>query len=97
MTDVAAALIWSENKFMICQRPPHKTRGLLWEFAGGKVEPGESREEAGLSEGRFILHKTETIVYAAQLDITAESIELTQEKTVYSFRLIQTDWKTGET
>lgn len=31
---------------MICQRPAHKTRGLLWEFVGGKVEPGESKQQA---------------------------------------------------
>lgn len=37
---------------MICQRPAHKTRGLLWEFAGGKVEPGESREQALVRECR---------------------------------------------
>ncbi len=43
---VVAALIWQGEKFLICQRPPHKARGLLWEFVGGKVEPGESREEA---------------------------------------------------
>ena len=38
---VAAALIWDNDKFMICQRPAHKARALLWEFVGGKVEPGE--------------------------------------------------------
>lgn len=46
MTDVVAALIWDENKFMICKRPAHKARGLLWEFVGGKVEEGESMQEA---------------------------------------------------
>ncbi len=50
MTEVVAALIWCENKFMICQRPAHKSRGLLWEFAGGKVEPGETREQALVRE-----------------------------------------------
>ena len=34
MTEVVAALIWDGNKFMICQRPSHKARGLLWEFVG---------------------------------------------------------------
>ena len=38
MIEVVAALIWQGNKFMICQRPAHKARGLLWEFVGGKVE-----------------------------------------------------------
>ena len=42
MTDVVAALIWENDRFMICQRPAHKARGLLWEFVGGKTEPGET-------------------------------------------------------
>ena len=44
--DVVAALIWREGKFLICQRPEGKKRGLLWEFVGGKTEPGETKEEA---------------------------------------------------
>ena len=45
-TEVVAALIWDGNRFLACQRPAHKARGLLWEFVGGKVEAGESREDA---------------------------------------------------
>ena len=52
MTDVVAALIWDNDRFLACQRPAHKARGLLWEFVGGKVEPGESREEALIRECR---------------------------------------------
>ena len=52
MTEVVAALIWEGNQFMICQRPAHKARGLLWEFAGGKVEPGETKEAALIRECR---------------------------------------------
>ena len=37
---------------MICQRPAHKARGLLWEFVGGKVEPGETKEQALIRECR---------------------------------------------
>ena len=44
MTEVVAALIWHGDRFLICQRPAHKQRGLLWEFVGGKVEPGETRQ-----------------------------------------------------
>lgn len=44
--DVVAALIWEKDKFLICQRPANKARGLLWEFVGGKVEAGESLPEA---------------------------------------------------
>ena len=52
MTEVVAALIWREGKFMICQRPSHKARGLLWEFVGGKVEAGETPQEALIRECR---------------------------------------------
>lgn len=52
MTEVAAALIWKDEKFMICQRPAHKTRALQWEFVGGKVEPGETRQQALIRECR---------------------------------------------
>ncbi len=52
MTDVVAALIWDNDKFMICQRPAHKARGLLWEFVGGKTEPGETKERALIRECR---------------------------------------------
>ena len=52
MTDVVAALIWDQGKFMISQRPAHKARGLLWEFVGGKTEPGETMEEALIRECR---------------------------------------------
>ena len=50
MTEVVAALIWNKDKFMICQRPAHKARGLLWEFVGGKVESGETKEQALIRE-----------------------------------------------
>jgi 8-oxo-dGTP diphosphatase len=50
MTDVVAALIWQGDRFMICQRPAHKARGLLWEFVGGKTEPGETLAQALIRE-----------------------------------------------
>lgn len=52
VTEVVAALIWDGDSFLICQRPAHKARGLLWEFAGGKVEPGETKEQALIRECR---------------------------------------------
>ena len=52
MVEVVAALIWDGDRFMICRRPAHKARGLLWEFVGGKVEPGETKEEALIRECR---------------------------------------------
>ena len=58
ITQVVAALIWDGDRFMACQRPAHKARGLLWEFVGGKVEPGESRDEALVRECREELNVT---------------------------------------
>lgn len=52
MIEVVAALIWDKDKFLICQRPAHKARALLWEFVGGKVEPGEYKEQALIRECR---------------------------------------------
>ena len=52
MTEVVAALIWDGDRVLICQRPAHKARGLLWEFVGGKVEPGETKEQALIRECR---------------------------------------------
>ena len=50
VTDVVAALIFDGDRFLICQRPAHKARGLLWEFVGGKVEPGETKAQALIRE-----------------------------------------------
>lgn len=61
MTDVVAALIWQGDKFMICQRPAHKARGLLWEFVGGKTEPGETMEAALIRECREELDITVSV------------------------------------
>ena len=58
MTEVAAALIWDNDKFMICRRPAHKSNALLWEFVGGKLEPGETKQEALIRECREELNIT---------------------------------------
>ena len=52
MIEVVAALIWDGVRFLICQRPEHKARGLLWEYVGGKVEPNETKEDALIRECR---------------------------------------------
>lgn len=47
---VVAALIRDGKRFLICQRPAHKARPLLWEFPGGKVEEGEDHAQALIRE-----------------------------------------------
>ena len=61
MIEVVAALIWDGDRFLICQRPEHKARGLLWEYVGGKVEPGETKQEALIRECREELGVTITV------------------------------------
>ena len=81
ITEVVAALIWNGDKFMICQRPAHKARGLLWEFAGGKVEPGETKEQALIRECREELAVTIS-VGDVFMDVTHEYPDLTVHLTL---------------
>ena len=83
MTEVVAALIWDKDKFMICQRPAHKARGLLWEFVGGKVEPGETKAEALIRECREELSVTLS-VGEVFMDVIHEYPDLTVHLTLYS-------------
>ena len=82
MTEVVAALIWDGNRFMACQRPAHKTRGLLWEFVGGKVEPGETREEALIRECREELAVTLS-VGDVFMEVTHEYPDMTVHLTLF--------------
>lgn len=61
MTDVVAALIWDGDRFLACQRPAHKARALLWEFVGGKVEPGETCVQALIRECQEELNITVSV------------------------------------
>lgn len=82
MTEVVAALIWKGNEFMICQRPAHKARGLLWEFVGGKVEPGETKEQALIRECQEELAVT-VQVGKVFLEVTHEYPDLTVHLTLF--------------
>ena len=83
MTEVVAALIWNVDKFMICQRPAHKARGLLWEFVGGKVEPGETKEQALIRECQEELAIT-LAVGDVFMDVTHEYPDLTVHLTLFN-------------
>ena len=83
VTEVVAALVWRDDKFMICQRPVHKARGLLWEFVGGKVEPGETKEQALIRECREELAVTIS-VGDVFMDVTHEYPDLTVHLTLFN-------------
>ncbi len=83
ITEVVAALIWDQEKFMICQRPVHKARGLLWEFVGGKVEPGESKQQALIRECREELAVT-LAVGDVFMDVMHEYPDLTVHLTLFN-------------
>ena len=83
MTEVVAALIWDNDKFMICQRPTNKARALLWEFVGGKVEPGETKEQALIRECKEELNVILS-VGDVFMDITHEYPDITVHLTLFN-------------
>ena len=83
MVEVVAALIWDKDKFMICQRPAHKARALLWEFVGGKVEPGETKEEALIRECQEELAVTLS-VGDVFMDVVHEYPDITVHLTLFN-------------
>ena len=87
-TEVVAALLWQGDRFLACQRPAHKARGLLWEFVGGKVEPGESKQEALIRECREELGVTVSVgeVY---LEVTHAYPDLTIHLTLFQASLLE--------
>ena len=88
MTDVVAALIWEGERFLACQRPANKARGLLWEFVGGKVEAGETLQEALIRECREELD----ITVAPQeifLTVIHEYPDLTVRLTLFNATIAQ--------
>ena len=52
MIEVVAALVERDGRFLACRRDTRKARGGMWEFPGGKVEPGETKEQALVRECR---------------------------------------------
>ena len=88
MTEVVAALIWRGERFLACQRPAHKARGLLWEFVGGKVEPGETREQALVRECEEELDVT-VVPRDIFMEVTHEYPDLTVHLTLFNADLPQ--------
>ena len=82
MVEVVAALIWDNERFLICQRPANKARALLWEFVGGQVEAGESPQDALVRECREELD-IEITVNDVFMDVTHEYPDITVHLTLF--------------
>lgn len=87
VTQVVAALIWDKDRFLACQRPANKARGLLWEFVGGKVEPGETKEEALIRECREELDITVS-VGEVFMEVVHEYPDLTVQLTLFHASIV---------
>jgi len=88
VTRVVAALIENGDRFLICQRPVNKARGLLWEFAGGKIETGETPQQALLRECREELG-IEVTVCEQFAEVIHAYPDLTVQLTVFRARMKQ--------
>ena len=88
MTEVVAALIWDGRRFLICQRPANKARGMMWEFAGGKVERGETPEQALIRECREELAITLS-VGDVFMEVVHEYPDITVHLTLFQARIAE--------
>ncbi len=88
MVEVVAALLRDKDKFLICQRPVNKERALLWEFVGGKVEKGETKEQALISECKEELN----IVLAVGdvfMEVTHDYPDITVHLTLFNATIVE--------
>ncbi len=86
--EVVAALIWDKDKFLICQRPANKARGLLWEFVGGKVEQGETKEQALIRECQEELAIT-VGPHEVFTEVTHEYPDITVQLTLFNCTILR--------
>ena len=61
------------------------------------VLTGSKREEQATINNRFVLHRTETVVYAAELEVASGAYGMSRDGLIKSFHIIVQDWNTGET
>lgn len=72
---VACALVDADGRVLIAQRPEGKSLAGLWEFPGGKVEPGETPEEALIRELREEIGVETQVACLAPLTFASHSYE----------------------
>lgn len=88
MIEVVAAMIWDNEKFLICRRPSYKSCPLMWEFVGGKVEPGESKEQALIRECKEELAITIKVCNEF-IDVTHQYPDSTVHLTLFNALIIE--------
>ena len=88
MVEVVAALIRNEDRFLICQRPAQKACPLLWEFVGGKVEPGETKQQALIRECQEELAIT-LAVEDLYMEVVHEYPDITVHLSLYNAAIAQ--------
>ena len=88
MVEVVAALIWDKDKFLICQRPKNKARALLWEFVGGKVEQGETKEQALIRECKEELNITLNVGNVF-MEVVHEYPDITVHLTLFNVTIVE--------
>ena len=88
MIEVVAALIRDKEKFLICQRPTNKARALLWEFVGGKVEKGETKEQALIRECKEELNVVLS-VGDVFMEVTHEYPDITVHLTLFNATIVE--------
>ena len=86
--EVVAALVVQDGRILACQRPPGKARALLWEFVGGKVEPGETPQQALARECREELG-VGLEVGPRYMDVTHRYPDLLVHLTLFRARIVQ--------
>lgn len=77
----------------------------MWDMDGTQLQrlmtvyalTGQKREEQALTNNRFVLHRNESTIYAASLEVASAAYEMTQESIISSFHLIVQDWDNGMT
>lgn len=85
--EVAAAVIRQDGRILICQRPENKGNALLWEFPGGKREPGETLPACLVRECQEELSVT-VAVGAVLAEATHTYPDITVHLTFFDARIV---------